>query len=99
MSGDDKIEVENVNVPGHVTRVDRAKYEAMRAAYLGTLTDEAPGMTAAEAKEALLAVLDQELFPGGKTSGWWMKSVQLDLEAKGIVARSQTKPLRFYRVT
>ncbi|MEL6701971.1 MAG: hypothetical protein AAFO58_09890 [Pseudomonadota bacterium] len=99
MSDDDKIEVENVNVPGHVTRVDRAKYEAMKAAYLATLTNEAPGMTVAEAKEALLAVLDADLFPGGKTSGWWMKSVQLDLEAKGVVERSETKPLRFYRVT
>lgn len=98
MSRPDKIDVENVNVSGQVTRVDRAKYEAMRKAYLSTLTEKAPGMTAAEAKAVLLKVLDADLFPGGKTSGWWMKTVQLDLEAKGIVARSNTKPLRFYRL-
>ncbi|MEM6726981.1 MAG: hypothetical protein AAF618_00650 [Pseudomonadota bacterium] len=96
---DDKVVVENVNVPGHTSRVDRAKYEAMRAAYLGALTDTAPGMTAAEAKAALLPHLHPGLFPGGATSGWWMKTVQLDLEAKGLVARSETKPLRFYKKT
>jgi len=95
---DDKIVVENVNVPGHIERVDAAKYTAMREAYLSTLTSDAPGMTAAEAKEALLTVLDQDLFPGGAKSGWWMKTVQLDLEAKGLVERAKTKPLRFRKV-
>lgn len=97
MPADDKIEVRNVNVPGHVTRVDRAKYEAMKAAYLAVLPCEAPGMSAAEAKAALLSHLDQGLFPGGRTSGWWMKTVQLDLEAQGVVARVTTKPLWFHR--
>lgn len=96
---DEKITVENVNVPGRTERVDAAKYEAMKAAYLGALTAEPPGMTAAEAKDALLPALDATLFPGGKTSGWWMKTVQLDLEAKGLVARSATKPLRFYKTS
>ncbi|WP_147126622.1 DUF6958 family protein [Shimia ponticola] len=95
---DDKVVVENVNVPGHTERVDAAKYRAMREAYLATLTTDDPGMTAAEAKEALLPVLDQELFPGGAKSGWWMKTVQLDLEAKGLVQRAPTKPLRFRKV-
>lgn len=94
---DDKIEVENVNTPGRVTRVNRAKYEAMRGALLPALPKEAPGMTVADAKAALLADLSPELFPGGETSGWWLKTVQLDLEAKGILARSPTKPLRIYR--
>ncbi|MEM1101776.1 MAG: hypothetical protein AAGH73_09645 [Pseudomonadota bacterium] len=93
----EKIEVRNVNVPGHVTRVDRAKYEAMKAALLVVLPREAPGLTAAEAKAALLPHLDAALFPGGKTSGWWMKTVQLDLEAHGVIARAATKPLRFSR--
>ncbi|MEO1238985.1 MAG: hypothetical protein AAFW64_04835 [Pseudomonadota bacterium] len=95
---DDKIEVENINVPGQVTRLDRAKYTAMKTALLASLTDQAPGMTAAEMKAALLPHLDPSLFPGGKTSGWWMKSVQLDLEAKGTLRRTNSKPLRFYRL-
>lgn len=94
---DPKVTVENVNVPGHVTRVDRAKYEAMRDAYLTVLPSEPPGMTAADIKAALLPLLPEALFPKGATSGWWMKTVQLDLEAKGSVDRSQTKPLRFHK--
>lgn len=95
----DKIEVENVNTPGRTTRVDRAKYEAMRAAYLAVLPKGPPGISAAKAKDLLKPNLPQDLFPGGATSGWWLKSVQLDLEAKGIVKREPTKPLTFYRMT
>ncbi len=95
----DKIEVENINAPHHKTRVDRAKYDAMRAAYMGALAAEPPGMTAAEAKAALLPLLDPNLFPGGEKSGWWLKTVQLDLEAKSLVMRSTTKPLRFYKAS
>lgn len=89
----DKIEVENVNVPGHVTRVDAAKYRAMKDAMLQVVSD-AP-MSAAEIKEAASAHLPEDLFPGGATSGWWAKCVQLDLEAKGVLTRHQTKPLRW----
>ena len=92
----DKIAVENVNTPGKTTNVDRAKYEAMKGAMLATLPKAAPGMTAQESKEAAKAHLPEDLFPGGATSGWWQKCVQLDLEAKGIVVREDTKPLRFH---
>ena len=92
----EKIEVENVNTPGQTTRVDAAKYNAMRDAMMKVMTKDAPGDTAKDIKEAAKAHLPEDLFPGGATSGWWQKSVQLDLEAKGIVKRSDTKPLRFY---
>jgi hypothetical protein len=90
----DKIEVENVNTPGQVSRVDAAKYAAMKFAMLTALSGAAP-MTAAAIKEAARAHLPEDLFPGGATAGWWMKCVQLDLEAKGIVTRHATKPLTF----
>ena len=93
MSGD-KIEVENVNTPGRVESVDAAKYGAMKTAMLAVLTGAAP-MTAAAIKEAALPHLPEDLFPGGATSGWWLKCVQLDLEAKGVVRRHDTKPLTF----
>ena len=96
-TSDDKIEVENVNVPGQITRVDRAKYEDMRAAILKVTPATAPGMTAKDMKEAAIPHLSPALFPQGKTSGWWQKSVQLDLEAKGILTRAETKPLRWYK--
>ena len=97
MTADDKIEIENVNVPGKSERVDRAKYTAMRKALLSVLPGRAPGMTAAEAKSALLPLLADEQFPGGSKAGWWMKAVQLDLEAKGLIVRETTKPLRFHK--
>jgi len=92
----EKIEVENVNVPGHVNRVDKAKYDAMHAALIAVLPRQAPGLSGKEAKEAAIPHLPEELFPGGATAGWWLKTVQLDLEAKGRITRRNTKPLRFH---
>ncbi len=89
-------EVENVNTPGRTARVDAEKYAATRAALLAVLPDTAPGLPFDAMKEAAKAHLPEALFPGGKTSGWWCKTVQLDLEAKGLVARTVGKPLRFY---
>ncbi len=94
---EDKIEIENINTPGRTNRVDRAKYDAMRDALLAVLPDEAPGLTVADAKEALLPRLPDVLFPQGKTAGWWLKAVQLDLEAKGVVKRAPRKPVHLYR--
>lgn len=94
----DKIEIENFTSPGHVTRVDKKKYTAMKTALVKVLPRKSPGVTVAEAKAALLPLLPQDLFPNGEKAGWWLKAVQLDLEAKGIVRREQTKPLRLYRV-
>ena len=93
-----KIEVENVNVPGHVTRVNKDKYEAARFAFLKLLPDNSPGLTQKEIQQGIKAHLPQDLFPGGVTSGWWAKTVQLDLEAKGLVVREDCKPLRWHQV-
>lgn len=94
----EKVAVENINTPGRTSNVDKAKYLAMKAAMLATLPRHAPGLTANEVKEAAKAHLPEDLFPGGATSGWWQKCVQLDLEAKGVVVREPTKPLRFHQV-
>lgn len=93
----EKIEIRNVISPHHVVRVDKAKYTAMRDALLAVLPAKAPGLTVAEAKTALLPLLPEELFPGGDKAGWWLKAAQLDLEARGVVSREATKPLRLYR--
>ncbi|MGE0499707.1 MAG: hypothetical protein AB7I79_10655 [Rhizobiaceae bacterium] len=95
--GSEKIAIENFTSPGHVQRVDREKYEAMRDALLAVLPSGEPGLTVAEAKKRLLPLLPETLFPGGGKAGWWMKAAQLDLEAKGRVVREKTKPLRLHR--
>ncbi|MCK3776546.1 hypothetical protein MZK49_07360 [Ensifer sesbaniae] len=96
-SGTEKIEIENIASPGHKYRVDRVKYEAMREALLTVLPPAAPGLTVAEAKDRLLPLLPQDLFPGGAKAGWWLKAAQLDLEAKGTIEREATKPLRLHK--
>ena len=48
----DMIEVENVNHPGSVQRVDRPKYEAMKTAYLKAAPGAPPGLTIAEIRQA-----------------------------------------------
>ena len=95
---DKKITVENVTVPGKTSRVNAAKYQAMKQAMLQVLPREEPGLTQAEIRRAVIAHLPDDLYPGGSTAGWWAKTVQLDLEAKGIVIREATKPLRWHQV-
>jgi hypothetical protein len=91
------VTVQNVNVPGYTSRVNAAKYTAMRQALLRTLPSRAPGMTQAEMFGAVKAHLPEAVFPGGATSNWWAKTVQLDLEKKGVIRRLPAmKPLRWY---
>lgn len=90
---DGKLVVENVNVPGQTTRVDASKYAAMKQALLKILPAKAPGLNQKQMTSGVVPHLPQDLFPGGAKAGWWMKCVQLDLEAKGTVVREATKPL------
>ncbi len=94
---DDTILVENINHPGRTNPVNRAKYEAMRGALMAVLPAVEPGLSQAEMTAAVKPHLPDDLFPGGQTAGWWVKAVQLDLEAKGVLAR-HGKPLRWRRV-
>ena len=94
---DEKIEIENFTSPGRTERVNRAKYEAMRDALLAVLPDGPPGLKVPDAKAALLPLLPGELFPAGDKAGWWLKAVQLDLEAKGIIRRAPSRPVQLYR--
>lgn len=98
MSKDGMIEVENVNVPGRVSNVNAEKYEAMRGVLLKVLPKKPPGLTQAEMGAAVLPLLPQELWPNGDKSMWWVKTVQLDLEAKGLVVRDKNgRPTRWRR--
>jgi hypothetical protein len=94
----DKIVVLNVNTPGRSGHVDRRKYDAMHAALVRVLPTSAPGLTQAEMIGAVVAHLPNDLFPGGATAGWWVKTVQLDQEARGTIVREPVKPLRWHRI-
>jgi hypothetical protein len=91
------VEAENVNHPGRVKPVDAEMYQAMKRAFLEILPRTSPGLTLAQVRERIVAHIPEEVFPGGARAGWWAKTVQLDLEAKGTIARAKTKPLRLRR--
>lgn len=92
-----RVRVENVNVPGYIRHVDGEMYGAMRQALMKVLPAKKPGLTQAEMSRAVLRHLPRSLFPAGAKAGWWAKTVQLDLEAKGSLVRDLTKPLRWRR--
>jgi len=94
----DRVTLLNVNHPGRSTTGDGSMYRAMRAAIIAVLPEASPGLTQAEMREAVLAHLPADLYPGGDKAGWWSKAVQLDLEARGVIARDRGTPLRWHRV-
>ena len=92
-----RVTIENVNHPGHTSTADAGMYHAMRDALLEVLPAEALGLTQAQMRAAVVPLLPDDLFPRGAKAGWWSKTVQLDLEAKGVIAREPSKPLRWHR--
>jgi hypothetical protein len=93
----DRIAVENVNHPGKSRLLDAADYHVMRRTLLKVLPRRSPGLTYVEMSDAVLAHLPPNPFRGAAKADWWLKTVQLDLEAKGVVARDKTKPSRWRR--
>lgn len=95
----DRVAVASVNVPGYFRTVDGPRYRAMKKALLKVLPKKAPGMTQTEMMAAVLPHLPAALFPRGEKAGWWTKCVQLDLEAKQVIARdAAARPLRWIRL-
>jgi hypothetical protein len=92
-----RVEIENVNHPGIVSKVDARMYAGMRAAVLAVVPAGAPGLTQTEMRSAVLPHLPEDLYPGGAKADWWSKAVQLDLEAKGLIVREKGTPLRWHR--
>ena len=70
----------------------------MRQAVLAGMALDTP-MTVKEIRAALEPHLDQALFPNGGKAGWWLKCVQLDLEAKSILKRAPGSPVRLSKLT
>ncbi|MDK1384254.1 hypothetical protein QN224_02395 [Sinorhizobium sp. 8-89] len=98
MAKPNRIIVENIIRPGKTNSVDAERYAAMKAALLTVIPAEVPGLTLAEIRERIFAHLSDEKFPDGKGVSWWSKTVQLDLEAKGVIAREKTSPIRLHKV-
>jgi hypothetical protein len=93
-----QVEVRNINHPGSRSKVDAQHYEAMRKALLAALPRKAPGLNAQQMHAAVVQRLPEALFPGGARAGWWLKCVQLDLEARKRIKREPVRPLRWHRL-
>lgn len=92
-----KIEALNINHPGKSRKVDAATYDLVRQAYLAVVPSEPPGITIREAERLLEGRLPDNLFGDGAQRGWWAKTVQLDLEARELIVRSNETPLKLKR--
>lgn len=98
MPAPEKIDILNVLQPGKTYRADKAKFDAMKSAVLKVLPKQPPGFTVDELQHAVLKHLSGDLFPAGDKAGWWVKAVQLDLEARKSIKRLKTKPLTLHQV-
>ncbi len=87
------VDVLNILQPGKIYKRNAEKYQAARKAYLKFMPAKGPGLTQTEMHEAMKKALPSF----GSTAGWWMKTVQLDAEARGEVVRDTGKPLRWKR--
>lgn len=92
-----KIATRTPNVRGYSRPVDAAKYAAMKRLVLRVTPRKAPGITGNEMIAAVGKIAPRDVFPGDSFH-WWSKVVQLDLEARGELARdAAAKPLRWRR--
>jgi hypothetical protein len=96
---EDMVTVENLKTSGKTTQLNAVKYHEVRDAMLRAMTKDAPSLTIAEIKFAAPKHLPENMFPGGDKLDCWQKAVQLDFEAKGVIKRATTKPLRFSLLT
>ncbi|VAW34600.1 hypothetical protein MNBD_CHLOROFLEXI01-2256 [hydrothermal vent metagenome] len=87
------IKAQNVNHPDHRQNLKEEKYTIIREAMLAILpNDSSDGMPFAQLEDEVKAYLiaknvPTEMFPKLGSVRWYCKSVQLDLEAKGLIER------------
>ena len=80
------------------TRIDAAKYEAMKAALLAVVPATGDGVRFMDLGEAVEPHLPDELFADASVS-WYVVTVKLDLEARGLIERVPgARPQRVRRV-
>jgi hypothetical protein len=82
-------------VPGKTNKkIDLAKYECIKKEMLQVLEKDAPTHT--ELMETLFARIG-DVFEGNVQ--WYGETVKLDLEARGLLERTKTKPERYRLVS
>ena len=77
-------------------KVQKDSYDEVKSILKAHMPTQSPGMTQQEMIEMVVQKVSPEIFPEREKAGWWMKTVELDLEARGVVIWEETKPLRWY---
>lgn len=99
------IDAKNVNHPGYAEPLNERKYTVIRDAMLAILPGPAgdESMTCADLEERVKQRLDEQqvpskMFPKPGSVRWYLKAVQLDLEARGEIERvPRASPIRLRR--
>ncbi len=92
----EKIEVFNINKIGTSAFVQKDKYDEVKKVLIEFMPHESPGLTQDEMASLVIAKVSHKIFEDRSKAGWWMKTVQLDLEARQVMIREKTKPTRWY---
>ena len=81
------------------TNIDAAKYEAMKAALLTVVPADDAGFPFQDLADAVRPHLPDELFANASVN-WYVTTVKLDLEARGLVERVDgARPQHLRRVS
>ena len=83
----DTLQTRNPNPDAEGTRIDAAKYEAVRAAILRAVPEEEEGILFKDLPRAMADLLPGREIPGGGSTTWYCTVVKLDLEARGLIER------------
>jgi len=92
----ENVEVFNINTPGKSSFVQKDKYDEVKRVLKKLMPRKSPGLTQNEMADLVRENVSVEIFEDKNKSGWWMKTVQLDLEARTVIVREKTKPTRWY---
>lgn len=101
------IQAQNVNHPEHRENLNVDKYTIIREAMLSALPtqDSGENMLFSTLEDCVHAYLKENevpkaLFPKSGSVRWYTKTVQLDLEAKGLIERLPNEsPIRLRKST
>ncbi|MFK7738754.1 MAG: hypothetical protein AB8H80_00420 [Planctomycetota bacterium] len=77
--------------------IDRAKYEAMKQSLLAVIPPEAPGVAFKDLAMLVEPHLQGTAMAPDDSVMWYVTTVKLDLEARGLVARLPGSPQRLVR--
>lgn len=78
-------------------RIDRTKYDAMVAALCAVIPGEEPGARFSDLSALVRPHLPASSFGAGVSVSWYVTTVKLDLEARGVVRRLAGSPQRLVR--